>query len=159
MGLCDDLRAVEILSSNGDETAKRSWYNRKTGRLFIPVFKTMRARGSRPYDFTLTPFLKHAVDDTLMDSKRNWLVGIGLSAAGRPNPVGSKIRDASAKAELDYNMMHNGKEVLTSAKLVDIKHAQIMYFNRMLIKNNPVSLPRWSPTRSRSFSYTRAKST
>jgi hypothetical protein len=100
LGLRDDLDAMEILSSDGDETAKRNRYNRKTGRLFIPVFKTMRARGSMPYDFTLATSLKHAVDEPLSGSSRKWLVGIGMSSAGRPNPVGPKIRDAFAKAGL-----------------------------------------------------------
>ena len=33
-------------------------------------------------------------------------------------------------------MMHNGKEVLTSAKPVDIMHAHITYFYRRLRKKN-----------------------
>jgi len=37
--------------------------------------------------------------------------------------------------------MHNGKEVMTSAKPVDIRHAQITYFHRKLIKKNPGITP------------------
>lgn len=142
LGLRDDLGAVEILTGDGPEYdpksgVRQNWYSRSTGRLYIPLFKTMRARGSKPYDFTLTPSLRHAVDDSLLNSKRKWLVGIGLSAAGKPNPVGPKIRDAFAKAGLQYRMMHNGKSVLTSAKPVDIRHAQVVYYHRRLIKKNP----------------------
>ncbi len=112
----------------------------------------MRARGSRPYDFILTLSLKQAVDDSLIvlpsrrgakvpDSKRKCLVGIGLSITGRSNLLGPKIHDAFARAGLVYNMMHTGKEVPTSAKPVDILHAQITYFHRRLRKKNPGITP------------------
>ncbi len=64
------------------EDSRECWYNRRTGRLYISIFKTRDSVLGKPYDFFLKGDEKRAVDVTLAPrapvANRKWLVGVGV---------------------------------------------------------------------------------
>jgi len=74
LGLRNNLGGVLIRTDDGQiydravgESSREDWYNRRTGRLYISHFKTIKSRLGTPYDFDLKnlPELKNVIDLTL----------------------------------------------------------------------------------------------
>ena len=90
--------------------------------------------------------LKAEVDATLApghkEASRPYLVGVGVDKkTGLPAKAGPKIMKAFMDAGLKYNMIYKGKLTETSAKPLDIRHAQIVMMHRAASAKNPSLTP------------------
>jgi hypothetical protein len=100
------------------------WYNRRTGEIYIAVFKTGKSIFGTPYSFDLSkhPDINTAVDESLApdypEVDRKWLVGVGRKKHGLPLPIGMKRRAR-------FRHMNKGRLIDTSVTPLDVRHAQV----------------------------------
>ncbi len=142
-GLRDNLGGVLIRDDDGrlydssvGEDSRECWYNRRSARLYISIFKTQDLALGKPSDFLLKGDAKQAVDATLApgapEANRKCLVRVGVGGpkhktkTGLPLPAGSKISAAFRKVGLTYMTGRSGELKPTAPAPNDIRHAQVI---------------------------------
>lgn len=144
LGLRDNLGGIEVLDRDGPvykpgegDESRSDWYNKESGRLYIAHFKTDKSRYGRPYDFKLPTALRNLVNKSLESDGRKFLVGIGRKIDGTPSPAGRLVKKAFKSAGLTFKQLNQGRLIDTSVTPVDVRHAQVTWKHKDMMRKNP----------------------